>query len=82
MKVLHICLALPTLYVKYIFITLLNTMVSSVLLGVGRDCGHRCLHNALGSIHPSWATRVLRALVLPALLPLLSVTDFGLPCTW
>lgn len=55
-------------------------MVSSVLSGVGRCWDDRCLYIGLWSLHPSWATRVLRALVLPALLLLLSVTDFGLPC--
>lgn len=55
-----------------------NTMVS-VLLGVGRCC--RCLLAGPRGLHPSWATRILWALLFPALLLLLSVTDFGLPCT-
>lgn len=61
------------------FMPLMNTGVSSVLLGVDARCGRRCLYIALGSLQPSWAPRVLRAPVLPALLLLLSVTDFGLP---
>lgn len=63
-------------------ICLMNTMVSSVLLGVGWCWDCWCIYIGLWSLHPSWATRVLRALVLPALLLPLSGTDFGLPCTW
>lgn len=35
-----------------------------------------------GGRSPSWATRVFRALVLPALLLLLSVTNFSFPRSW
>lgn len=77
-KLLKTCPSL-NLIALWLNIWKVNTVVS-VLLGAGR-CSRR-LRAGLRSLHPSWATRVLGALLFPALLLLLSVTDFGLPCTW
>lgn len=60
-----------------------DTIDSSVLLGSHRD--NRRIHMSFWRFGPSWATRVLRALVFLALLLfLLAVTNFSFPgtCLW